>query len=145
MRIISRNYLVSILLSLAAFTIAASLLAGCGTTEPEQETVKDIEIVNPEEGYEIPSWDSVYVVAKFNNKKAELPSWEYSVDDGKTWKAMSVFSKREIMDSKDVDFDYDVHRWVPENDNLHNVEILIKVYSYFDKTIIDKIGPIKIN
>lgn len=122
------------------------ILSSCKSTDPEEEII-DVQIIVPQTGYQYNSYDSVYVVAKCNIQTFEYPAWWKYSTDGRNWTDMSIFSvKREDSQLSDDDsFDYDIHRWVPENDSLDNIEIYIKVESYNDPLIFDMVGPVTIN
>ena len=132
------------LLSMVLFSLSL-VLYGCKSTAPEE--IIDVQIIVPQTGYQYNSYDSVYVVAKCNIQTFEYPAWWKYSTDGRNWTDMSIFSvKRENSQlSNDDSFDYDIHRWVPENDSLDNIEIYIKVESYNDPSIFDMVGPVTIN
>lgn len=119
----------------------------CDPTEPDTDSISPIEIVLPETDIALESYNPVIVVARYDKTKiGSIIEWNYSKDNGKTWKQMSLSkaSLKTTDKTDDENIGYSAHVWTPEDDTLSNTHILIKVYDYDNTSNFDKKGPYEI-
>lgn len=120
------------------------LFISCDNPTKEQEE-PDIQILVPELGREYNSYDTNYIVIKFNKNNASIPNLNFSIDSGNNWKKMTLIRNGNSSMRGEDDFSYDVHRWLPETDSVKSIKILIKASSYDSDDVFVIKGPITIN
>ncbi|MBN1982214.1 MAG: hypothetical protein JW795_11825 [Chitinivibrionales bacterium] len=137
---------VKLFLSMVAVGVTTFFLEGCFSTNPDPNPppAKAMEIISPEAGDTLNPMNACKLIVKYDKLKATAPvQRDYSIDTGKTWKAMNVdvvgYSEKE---EYGVKYGYEIMLWEPLPDNnLTKVDILIKVLDYNDKVNInDMIG-----
>ncbi|MBN1983532.1 MAG: hypothetical protein JW795_18490 [Chitinivibrionales bacterium] len=123
------------------FACSSLLFLNCFTTKPTDDTPnnidKDIEIINIHDGDKFVYGNYILVVIRYNTNKVSVTCKRYfSIDEGKTWKEMTV----EIWDEEDIqsnrEYYYEVMKWSPDKDGLQpQQKFRIKTGSYANDAI----------
>ncbi|MFH1013529.1 MAG: hypothetical protein V1769_03355 [Thermoplasmatota archaeon] len=115
----------------------------CDSSDPA-EVDKDFEILIPKTGETHASYNSMYLLVKYDQNFAADPQWEYSLDSGISWKPMETYiSKKSSPKADNSAIVYDIKQWIPEDDTLSGgTTIYMKANSYGNSALNEIIGPI---
>ena len=95
------------------------------------DVAPECEILSPVSGQIYSPYNPLHLIARYDRMKFNAPWWQFSLDEGKTWKDITITGNDPKSETVlDVIYDFDVKQWTPFDDTLVDTLVWIKASAY---------------